>query len=101
MNPRLTELARSLRNAFGARLSTAEAPSRCGLMALGLLAAVVIGVWALATPPPLVAVESGAVAVRSNQLSGSVDTFGDGSVWVLPGVHQVRTLTLREPKAAE
>ena len=96
MNPRLTELARSLRNALGARLSTAEAPSRRSVIALGLLAAAVMGVWALATHPPLLAVEPGAVAVRTNQLSGSVDTFGDGSVWVLPGVHQVRTLTLRD-----
>ena len=96
MHPRLTEIARSLRSALGARLSTAEAPSRRGMLALGLLAAGGVGVWALAAHPPLVAVEPGAVAVRTNQWSGSVDEFGDGSVLVLPGLHQVRTLTLRD-----
>ena len=92
MSPRLTELARSLRNALGVRLSTAEAPSWRSVIALGLLAAAAMSVWSLAKHPPLVAVEPGAVAVRTNQLSGSLDTFGDGSVWVLPVAQVARTL---------
>lgn len=96
MNPRLAELARSLRSAFGARLASLQAPSRRGLWALCLLAAGAYSVWAVATNPPLVSVEPGAVAVRTNQWSGRVDEFGDGSVFVLPGLHQVRTLTLRD-----
>ena len=39
MNPRLTELARSLRSALGARLSNAQAPSRRSPWRLGGLAA--------------------------------------------------------------
>jgi regulator of protease activity HflC (stomatin/prohibitin superfamily) len=96
MNPRLTELARSLRSALGARLSSAEAPSRRSVLVLGLFAAVAFGVWAVATNPPLVAVEPGSVAVRTNQLSGDVSAFGDGSVLALPGLHHVRLLTLRD-----
>lgn len=96
MNPRLTELARSLRSALGARLSSAQAPSRRSLWALGWLAAGAYGVWAVATNPPLVTVEPGAVAVRTNQLDGDVSLFRDGSVLVLPGLHHVRTLSLRD-----
>ncbi len=96
MNPRLTELARSLRSALGARLSSVQAPPAHRVVALGLLAAVVYGAWAVVKSPPLVTVEPGAVAVRTNAWSGSVDQFGDGSVLVLPGLHQVRTLSLRD-----
>ncbi len=96
MNPRLTELARSLRSALGARLSGVQAPPARRVVALGLLAAVVVGAWAVATKPPLVTVEPGAVAVRTNQWSGGVDQFGDGSVLVLPGLHHVRMLSLRD-----
>jgi regulator of protease activity HflC (stomatin/prohibitin superfamily) len=96
MNPRLTELARSLRSALGARHSTVQAPPARSVLVLGLFAAAVYGVWAVAKNPPLVTVEPGAVAVRTNQWSGSVDQFGDGSVLVLPGLHHVRMLSLRD-----
>jgi regulator of protease activity HflC (stomatin/prohibitin superfamily) len=96
MNPRLTELARSLRSALGARLSGAQAPSRRNLWALGLFAAGAYGAWAVATNPPLVTVEPGVVAVRTNQFTGDVSEFRNGSVFVLPGLHHVRTLTLRD-----
>jgi regulator of protease activity HflC (stomatin/prohibitin superfamily) len=96
MNPRLTELARSLRSALGARLSTVQAPPARSLWALGLFAAAVYGAWAVAKNPPLVTVEPGAVAVRTNAWSGGVDQFGDGSVLVLPGLHHVRMLSLRD-----
>jgi len=96
MNPRLTELARSLRNALGAGLTSLQAPSRRSVVVLGFLAAGAYGLWAVATHPPLVAVESGAVAVRTNQLSGDVSEFRDGSVFALPGLHHVRMLTLRD-----
>jgi regulator of protease activity HflC (stomatin/prohibitin superfamily) len=96
MHPRLTALAQSLRNALGTRLSTAEAPSRRSVTVFAVLAAAGLGVWTVATHPPFVTVEAGAVAVRINTWSGRVDEFGDGSVFVLPGLHQVRTLTLRD-----
>ncbi len=96
MHPRLTALARSLRNALGARLSTAQVPSRRSVMLWVVLGAAALGVWAVATHPPLLTVEPGAVAVRTNAWSGRIDEFGHGSVLVLPGLHQVRTLTLRD-----
>ncbi len=96
MHPRLTALARSLRNALGARLSTAQVPSRRSVMLWVVLGAAALGVWAVATHPPLLTVEPGAVAVRTNAWSGRVDEFGDGSVLVLPSLHQVRMLTLRD-----
>jgi regulator of protease activity HflC (stomatin/prohibitin superfamily) len=96
MHPRLTALAQSLRHTLGARLSIAEAPSRRSVTVFVLLAAGALGVWTVVKHPPLVTVEPGAVAVRTNTWSGRVDEFGDGSVFVLPGLHQARTLTLRD-----
>jgi regulator of protease activity HflC (stomatin/prohibitin superfamily) len=64
-----------------------------------MFGAVVLGglaLGSLAARPPWVAIEPGAVVVRSNQLTGSAAEFRDGSVFVLPGVHSVRSLTLRD-----
>ncbi len=96
MNPRLTELARSMSSALSARLSTAKAPSWRSVVVLGLLAAGLYGAWSLIKNPPLVSVEPGAVAVRTNQWSGDVREFRDGSVFVLPGLHHARSLSLRD-----
>jgi regulator of protease activity HflC (stomatin/prohibitin superfamily) len=49
-------------------------------------------------------VPRGDVAVRTNLLTGHVDEFAEGSLWALPGLHEVRELPLRDqvyrPKAA-
>jgi regulator of protease activity HflC (stomatin/prohibitin superfamily) len=94
MNERLTELVRSLRAAFAG--ITLQAPSRRTLLTLGAVALVGAAAWKVVKHPPLVTIEAGAVAVRTNQLSGDAVEFRDGSVFALPGLHSVRTLSLRD-----
>ncbi|MFC5500280.1 SPFH domain-containing protein [Caenimonas terrae] len=46
--------------------------------------------------PPMQAVGRGDVGVRTNQLTGSAVQWQDGSIFVFPGLHQVRVLALRD-----
>jgi regulator of protease activity HflC (stomatin/prohibitin superfamily) len=96
MNARLTEIARSLRAALASPLAAVRAPSRSKVLTLVALVLGGLALWSLATRPPWVAIEPGAVVVRSNQFTGSTTEFRDGSVFVLPGLHGVRSLTLRD-----
>jgi len=94
MNPRLDALAQRLRHALAhVRLPV---PSGRTAVTVAVLALVALGTWSLVKRPPLVAIEPGAVAVRTNQLTGSTTEFRDGSVLKLPGVHSVRTFPLRD-----
>jgi regulator of protease activity HflC (stomatin/prohibitin superfamily) len=52
--------------------------------------------WWLVKHPPMQTVAPGAMAVRTNQLTGGSTEFRDGSVFVLPGLHELRTLSLRD-----
>jgi regulator of protease activity HflC (stomatin/prohibitin superfamily) len=76
--------------------------ARYGLLLAGLIGA---GGYALYRHPPLQTIERGEVGVRSNALLGKVAEFHEGSVLVLPGLHQLRRLPLRDqiyrPEAAE
>jgi regulator of protease activity HflC (stomatin/prohibitin superfamily) len=61
--------------------------------------------YALVKHPPVHTVPRGDVAVRTNQFTGNAAEFGEGSMWVLPVLHAVRKLTLRDqvyrPQAAD
>ena len=46
--------------------------------------------------PPMQSVGRGDVGVRTNQLTGGVTEWREGSVFVMPGLHQVRVLPLRD-----
>jgi regulator of protease activity HflC (stomatin/prohibitin superfamily) len=48
------------------------------------------------THPPMQAVSRGEVAIRQNLLTGEVSEWREGSVLVLPGVHRMRVLSLRD-----
>ena len=50
----------------------------------------------LALHPPLQGVGRGEVGVRTNRLTGTVTEWGAGSVLVLPGLQQMRVLSLRD-----
>ncbi len=111
---RLTALAQLLRRALSATVSatastTAGAaraataagtamklPLRRGLFTVTALGLLAWGGWKVAQHPPFVAVEPGTIAVRANTWTGSAATFAAGSVLALPGVHQVRSLSLRD-----
>jgi hypothetical protein len=55
-----------------------------------------LGAWAVIQHPPLHGVPHGDMAVRTNLFSGGADAFREGSVIVLPGLHELRTYTLRD-----
>lgn len=59
--------------------------------------AVAVGSAALlAMHPPVQGVGRGEVGVRINQLTGSASEWNEGSVLVLPAVHRLRVLSLRD-----
>ncbi len=78
-----------------AQSATALARPRA-VIAMATLAALALAGYALVTRPPLHSVPNGQVLLRSNTLSGELSLWRDGTVWVLPGVHQVRLLSLRD-----
>ncbi len=53
-------------------------------------------VYSLVRHPPLEGVAPGEIGVRTNRLTGSTTQVLEGSVVVLPGVHQLRRISLRE-----
>jgi regulator of protease activity HflC (stomatin/prohibitin superfamily) len=96
MNARLAELLQSIRNGLSGAAASIRAPSRKSCLCLGALAVAGVGTWVLVTHPPLVSVEPGAVAVRTNQLTGGSAEFRDGPMFVFPGLHTVRAFALRD-----
>ena len=107
MNARLAafaqSVARTLRKVFsstaqattGALRNVAPPPLRT-LLLVAALGVAALGAWALVKHPPLVNVEAGQVAVRTNQLTGGTAEFRDGTMLSLPGLHAVRQFTLRD-----
>ena len=51
---------------------------------------------ALVLRPPLQGVGRGEVGVRINHLTGAASEWGEGSVWVLPGLQRMRVFSLRD-----
>ena len=111
MNPRFTHIAQTIRNAFGTIFSrTAETLKTTGkscaqmaaqrtskarglLITTAVIGAVGYGLW---THPPMHNVAGGDVAVRTNQVTGSTDEIREGSMLLIPGLHAVRTFSLRD-----
>ncbi|HET7098033.1 MAG TPA: SPFH domain-containing protein [Casimicrobiaceae bacterium] len=106
---RLKELIRSIRDRFSsqandepapsqgrtavARLRLSEPRTRRTLLALAGLA--IVG-YVLYSAPPIRTVERGELAVRTNLLTGSVSEWRDGKVFVMPGLHELKTYSLRD-----
>lgn len=106
---KLTAITSAIRNAFayvfqgvkqatqqatgGASLSTRIAEKRGVLMFT--LAAGALG-YGLLTHPPVQTVTRGDIAIRTNQVTGSTEAFRTGTLVVWPGLHEVRTLSLRD-----
>ncbi len=103
MNDKLKTLAAAIRRAFsttaertGQRLRVGgEAISNSRGFLIGLAAAG-IGSYVLVVHPPAQKVPRGDVGVRTNQFSGATTQFEEGSVLVLPGIHEMRTFSLRD-----
>jgi regulator of protease activity HflC (stomatin/prohibitin superfamily) len=60
------------------------------------VATAVLAGWLLYKHFPVETVARGDVGVRTNQLTGSVTQWRDGSVFVLPGLHELRIYSLRD-----
>ncbi len=102
-NSRLTRLAQATRRALGgsaSALGQATGGLASGLFSArrGLLLLAGVGAlgWALVNHPPLSTVNAGEVGLRSNLLTGGSTEFREGSLVVLPGLHQLRRLPLRD-----
>ena len=107
MNERLNTLAASIRDAFGRAVartapSLRGAASRTGRTLINsrtvIITAMVaaIGAYALVTHPPIHAVARGDVGVRTNNLTGGITEFREGSVMVVPALHELRSYPLRD-----
>jgi len=111
MLQRLKNLIHSIREAYAgpaaelggaaasaARNGAARAASRIAgakgaLLALGALGAAGYLVY---SHPPMQSVGRGEVGVRANRLTGELTEWRDGSVLVIPGLHDLRLYSLRD-----
>ncbi len=111
MLQRLNALIRSIRDAI-AKSTTRLGPALAGTATNGARTAIngvtamkgtlaFIGIaagiaYVLYQHPPLQSVGRGEVGVRTNLLTGSVTEWQDGTLFVLPGVHDMRRFSLRD-----
>jgi len=77
----------------GARALTAVAGARGTLVMLGALGATG---YVLYTYPPVASVGRGEGGVRIDRFTGSVTEWREGSVFVMPGLHDMRVYSLRD-----
>ena len=103
MNQRLNTLAASIRDAFGrAAPALSGAAKRTGRTLVNSRAVIIttmvaaIGAYALVTHPPIHGVARGDVGVRTNNLTGGITEFREGSVMVVPALHELRSYPLRD-----
>jgi len=67
--------------------------ARTQILVLGLVAGTGYALW---THPPFQTIARGDVGLRVNQLTGGISEFESGSVFVLPGLHELRRFSLRD-----
>ena len=80
--------------AHGSRLSLPDFAQLARPLAIA--AAIAAAAALVYSHPPLTTVGRGDVGIRVNQLTGTVSEWREGSVLVLPGLHEMRTWTLRD-----
>lgn len=85
----------SLAVAGGMLASAGAALSRHRRSILPVIAAA-LGTYVLYSHPPVATLERGSIGVRINQFSGAAEAIGEGTVVVVPGVHELRRYSLRE-----
>jgi regulator of protease activity HflC (stomatin/prohibitin superfamily) len=63
---------------------------------VAIAAAVGVAAWLVVAHPPTATAHRGELGVRTNQLTGSVAEWRDGTVLALPGLHDVHVVSLRD-----
>jgi regulator of protease activity HflC (stomatin/prohibitin superfamily) len=64
--------------------------------AVAVFAAVGGAAWLLAAHPPIATAQPGELGLRTNQFTGAVTQWQDGSILVLPLMHQAQVFSLRD-----
>ncbi len=90
---RLKTLTRSTRLALAHWLRGSARPA---LLGLGTVALAAGAGYVLVQHPPVQPLEPGQLGVRTNNLTGETSVWREGPVWVLPGLHQLGTLSLQD-----
>jgi regulator of protease activity HflC (stomatin/prohibitin superfamily) len=101
---RLQEVARAGRDWLARQVPRRATAAVNGARALagrtrGLLVALAIAglaVYLVYSHPPMVTVGRGEVGVRANRVTGNVSQWRDGTVLVLPGLHDMAVYSLRD-----
>ncbi|MBC7602904.1 MAG: prohibitin family protein [Ramlibacter sp.] len=109
---RLTVLARAVRRSLARRLRPDSGPDAstapfinaeatmtrlvAARRAIFFVGTAGVVAWVLYVHPPVTNVPRGEMGVRTNQVTGTTDLFAEGSVFVLPGLHEMKVLPVRD-----
>ncbi len=109
----LKNILANARNAFGKQSSEPQeslfadpvggsasvrsfAPSRKTMIAAAALIALAAGGYAFIKHPPVQTINAGQAGLRTNQLTGAQSEVAQGNAWVIPGLHSLRVVPLRD-----
>ena len=96
MTERIKRVVQAVRGALGGGAGAmANGMRRNGAMLAGVALAGVAG-YLLLAHPPVAKLAPGSMGIRTNQLTGSTVTVREGAVFMMPGVHVLRQLPLRD-----
>ena len=95
----LTPIAAAIGRGFAATAGALRDTATRHRRLLLTLAVAGASAWVLVQHPPVTHIEPGAVAVRTNQLTGGVAVLGDGPALALPALHELRHFALRDQVA--
>jgi regulator of protease activity HflC (stomatin/prohibitin superfamily) len=99
MSERLNAVTEGIRQAFAGLGAGLAAVGRRAADSRGVIIGVTVAgvlVYGLVKHPPVQTVERGQLGVRTNRLTGEVSAFRPGSVFVLPGLHELRRYDVRD-----
>ncbi|TAG27859.1 MAG: prohibitin family protein [Burkholderiales bacterium] len=71
-------------------------PSRRTMIATAVVLSMAAGAYFIVKHPPVQTINAGQAGLRMNQLTGAVSEMGEGNAWVIPGLHSLRVLPLRD-----
>jgi regulator of protease activity HflC (stomatin/prohibitin superfamily) len=72
------------------------APSRKTMIAAAAFIALASGGYMLIKHPPMQTINAGQAGLRTNQLTGAQSEMSEGNAWVIPGLHSLRIVPLRD-----